>query len=228
MKCPICGRQTKKTKKDYMYVESGLDNVVLAGINVFECECGESFPEIKNIRAVHKNIALAIVRKPGFLSGKEFRFVRKQMGLKEIEIAQLLGVTPVSVSRWERSNAPIGVSNDRLIRMLYVQQVEEETNQVLRGIVESIKSIKEHKKETVITIPNNIVKHDLRLARPVVLVHPGDVTSRAFFAGYVKEEVAALVEKNVTSERRKETRSLVKEFGCSVLDYRATTIRHAY
>ena len=67
MKCPICGNQTKKVKKDYEYIESGLDNVILLGINVFVCDCGEEMPEIQNIQAVHKQIALEIIKKPAFL-----------------------------------------------------------------------------------------------------------------------------------------------------------------
>lgn len=151
MKCLFCGKEAKKTKKDYQYVESSLDNVVLSGINVYEC-CGEVMPEIKNVEKLHKLIALAIVKKSSLLSGKEFRFIRKQMLLKEKEIAAILGVSPVSVSRWEKENAKIGASNDRLIRMLYIQSVEENNNKVFCGIVNGLATIKQSAKQSKISI----------------------------------------------------------------------------
>lgn len=157
MKCLICDKEAIKVKKDYKYIESGLDNVVLSGINVYEC-CGEVMPEIKNVEKLHKLIALAIVKKSSLLSGKEFRFIRKQMMLKEKEIAAILGVSPVSVSRWEKSNAKIGASNDRLIRMLYIQSVEENNKMVFCDILGSLAKIKQSAKRSKISIGQKELK----------------------------------------------------------------------
>lgn len=151
MKCSFCGKEAKKTKKNYQYVESGLDNVVLPGITVYEC-CGEAMPEIKKIEKLHRLIALAIVRKTSLLSGKEFRFIRKQMQLQGKDIASILGVSPVSVSRWEQENAKIGASNDRLMRMLYIQSVEEADKKVFCGILTGLATIKQSAKPTIISI----------------------------------------------------------------------------
>jgi len=162
MKCPRCGKETVKTKTNYKYVESGLDNVVLSGINVYKCSCGEVMPEIRSVEKLHKLIALAIVKKDSLLSGKEFRFLRKQMMLKGKNIASILGVDPVTVSRWEQSNERIGVSNDRLIRMLYIQAIEEEHNKILCGLVEGFPMIKRSVKHSKISIAYN------RLMRPTM------------------------------------------------------------
>ena len=160
MKCSSCGKEAKKVKKDYQYIESGLDNVVLSGVNVYEC-CGEVMPEIKNIEKLHRLIALAIVKKSNLLSGKEFRFIRKQMLLKGKDIAAILGVTPVSVSRWEKENAQIGASNDRLIRMLYIQSVEESNKKVFCGIIDGLAAIKQSRKQSKIFIGQEDLKRPL-------------------------------------------------------------------
>lgn len=160
MKCSICGQEMKKIQKDYRYEESGLDNIILTGIKVHECECGEEIPEIKNIEKINRFIANALVIKNAPLNGKEFRFVRKQMGFKEKDIASLLGVSPVSVSRWENSNAKIGLSNDKLIRMLYTQILEEQYNKVFKGTIESIQSIKQDGKQTPIRISSESLTED--------------------------------------------------------------------
>jgi putative zinc finger/helix-turn-helix YgiT family protein len=219
MKCPICGNQAKRVKKDYKYIESGLDNVILSGINVFECDCGEEMPEIQNIQAIHKQIALEIIMKPAFLNGKELRFIRKQMGFKEKEIAELLGVTHVSVSRWERSSAKIGVSNDRLIRIIYLQTMEEESNQVYNGILTSFKLIKETSKHTTIKIPHSVISKYKTQPIPSIYDAAPAASTRSisyhdFFIRTVKKEITALVEKSVAKE--KETQDLVAKDRCAL------------
>lgn len=109
-------------------------------------------PEIKNIEKLHRLIALAIVRKTSLLRGKEFRFIRKQMQLQGKDIASILGVSPVSVSRWEKENARIGASNDRLMRMLYIQSVEETNKKVFCGILNVLATIRQSAKPTKISI----------------------------------------------------------------------------
>jgi putative zinc finger/helix-turn-helix YgiT family protein len=107
--------------RDYEYVESGLKNVVLKNITVHECKaCGEVLPEIRNIKQVHKWIADYLIRKQGPLMGEEFRFLRKAMGMSAKELAQRLGVNPVTVSRWETNEANIGPQSDRLLRALFL------------------------------------------------------------------------------------------------------------
>ena len=41
MKCPICKSEMACNQESYHYVESGLENVQLDGIDVFRCSCGE-------------------------------------------------------------------------------------------------------------------------------------------------------------------------------------------
>jgi putative zinc finger/helix-turn-helix YgiT family protein len=121
VKCPECGKALRVRKnQEYRYRESGLDNVILTGIRVLACSgCREVFPEIPNIVGLHRAIASHLARKPALLTGPEFRFLRKEMGLKAKDLAKDLGTTDVTISRWETGNKKINPAADRLLRLLY-------------------------------------------------------------------------------------------------------------
>lgn len=121
MKCPTCAKEMKSRIRDYEYVESGLKNVILKNIRVYECKaCGEILPEIQNAKQVHEWIAEYLVKKLSPLTGQEFRFLRKQLGMSATELAEFLGVTPVTVSRWENGKESVGPQSDRLLRAFFV------------------------------------------------------------------------------------------------------------
>lgn len=121
MKCPTCGKRMRSRVRDYEYVESGLKNVVLKNITVHECRrCGELLPEISNVKQIHKWIAEYLIKKQSPLTGGEFRFLRKQMGINATELASFLAVTPVTISRWENNKKSIGPQSDRLLRAFFL------------------------------------------------------------------------------------------------------------
>lgn len=165
MKCPVCGETMKTVKGTYKYVESGLDNIVLTGIPMHKCSCGEEMPVVRNIEGLHRVIASALVKKNSPLSGKELRFIRKEMRCSAKELASILGVNPVTVSRWENETEKVGVANDKLIRLLYIQIVQEKCHKVLEGTVSRIKAIKpgDGQKPIRISIPS-LNKYDVCLS----------------------------------------------------------------
>lgn len=121
VKCFECGKTLRvRRNREYRYRESGLDSVILTGIRVFECPgCHEVFAEIPNIVGLHRAIAGHLARKPAPLTGPEFRFLRKEMGLKAKDLARHLGTTDVTVSRWETGDKTINPAADRLLRLMY-------------------------------------------------------------------------------------------------------------
>lgn len=121
MKCNECGKWMRAQRnKSYRYLESGLDNVTLTGICVFHCPgCKQDFPEIPNIQGLHRAIASHLARKPAPLTGPEFRFLRKEIKVKATDLARDLGITNVTISRWETGDRPINPVADRLLRLLY-------------------------------------------------------------------------------------------------------------
>ena len=117
----------RRTIRDhYQYIESGLANVYLNGVVVYECRCGEELLELPSVHTLHTIIAQKLVTKPVPLTGPELRFVRKFVGLKAIDLAKALSVSPVTVSRWENGEEPIGKTNDQLFRFRMVLKVLEE------------------------------------------------------------------------------------------------------
>ncbi len=51
-------------------------------------------------------LAAALVER-GIRAGNEFALVRKAAGLKSVEVAELFGVRPETVSRWEHGDGEI-------------------------------------------------------------------------------------------------------------------------
>ena len=130
------GNNLTTGKGNHRYIESGLDNVVLAGIPIHRCtDCGEVMPELKNIEKIHHSIAEALIKKSDSLTGKEVRFLRKEMDKSAKDLAALLNVSPVTVSRWEPGAKPVGIVSDKPVRMLYIQTMQERCNVVSAAVV---------------------------------------------------------------------------------------------
>lgn len=107
----------------YHYTESGLNNVWLAnGFRVRKVD-GEDAVAIHNLEQLHQAIGRNLARKPR-LTGGELRFLRKEMGLSQRRLGELLGCSEETVSLWERrGRMPKGY--DRLVRVLYLECLNE-------------------------------------------------------------------------------------------------------
>lgn len=107
-------------KKGYHYTESGLPNVWLAnGYTVRKTKYGEAV-SIRDVEGLHRAIGRALANKPG-LTGSEIRFLRKEMGLSQRTLGELLGVTDQAVALWERNRGKLPKTADRLFRLIYVE-----------------------------------------------------------------------------------------------------------
>ena len=156
MKCPSCGTEMKATKRDYQYRDAGLHNVILKDLTVYECKnCREVLPEIPNIKRLHQNIAEFLIKKPSTLSGNEFRFLRKLMQMTSKELAQMLGVTTVTLSRWENNKEKVGSQSDRLLRCFYLAKVSPRKGYVFEEFQDIVQAIVTRKvKASRIFIPS--------------------------------------------------------------------------
>jgi putative zinc finger/helix-turn-helix YgiT family protein len=131
MRCYNCGRKMKEKKGRYHFIESGLPNIYLDGVTIHYCSCGEESAAIPCLDKLLERIAHVIVEKSPLLTGTEVRFLRKSLGLKSVELAEMLDVSKVTVSRWENDKARINKSYDNMIRAL-IQSKDFKT--VLQGI----------------------------------------------------------------------------------------------
>ncbi len=66
--------------------------------------CGERFIDDATLEQVEQREARALIE-TGVRDGAVFKFLRKVAGLKATDVAELLGVTPVTVSHWENGHS---------------------------------------------------------------------------------------------------------------------------
>ncbi|SRR5258708_7679924 len=111
---------TATRNKPYRFVDSGLPNVYLVGVKYWVCqECGAQAAEIPAPEVLMNMIAEAIVMRPGILCGAEIRFLRKRMGKKAADFAELINNTPEHFSKLETGSLPLKEATDKLIRLTY-------------------------------------------------------------------------------------------------------------
>lgn len=163
MKCYSCGSKMISSKETYNYSESGIPYLYLANVEVRKCtKCNEKAVVLPRIDELHGVIANMLLCKKVPLTGKEVRFLRKEMDLIGTALANLLGVTPVTVSRWENEKEPISATSDRLVRVIYVQLMQERCKSVFPGILPILEAIElkpKSKRAEKLTIKMPLKKH---------------------------------------------------------------------
>ena len=111
-----------KTKL-YHYTESGLSNVWLAnGFELQKTEYGKGVA-IADVKGLHRIIAKYLVDNKARLTGNEFRFLRKELGLSQAKLAKLWGYDAQTIALWEKGKR-IPVIADRFIRAYYREVAE--------------------------------------------------------------------------------------------------------
>lgn len=117
--CSVCGQPAKLRRQNHRYTESGLPNVVLQDIEVAECpHCGNEDVLIPRLEKIHRAIAQAIAQSPTRLTGEQLRFLRTHLGFTGDKLGSYLHTDRTKISKWERSEDPIGPATDRLLRLL--------------------------------------------------------------------------------------------------------------
>ncbi len=110
--------------KRYHYVECGLDNVIVEGVEITCDADGEEVVCIPAIGALHKAISEGILRREGAMSGKELRFLRTEMGMTQAELGQLLHRDAQTIARWEKEEIPIDGNADTVVRRLAAEKLD--------------------------------------------------------------------------------------------------------
>ena len=125
-------------KKQLHYTACGLDNVWLeSGYVVKQTRHGEAVA-VSDVDGLHQLVALQLLDKPGRLSGKEFRFLRAQLGLSQEALGRLLGFTENAVSLWERKDT-VPAACDHLLRMYALAKYAGHTK--VSDAIERIKTV---------------------------------------------------------------------------------------
>lgn len=122
MNCVVCGSKIKKRKVgSYHYVESGLSKIYLKGVELHSCSnpnCGEEELVIPNIEKLHNLIAHELAGQKNKLLPEEIRFLRVHLGFSGTDFAKAIGVSPETVTRWEKGSVKMKDSTEKFLRLL--------------------------------------------------------------------------------------------------------------
>jgi putative zinc finger/helix-turn-helix YgiT family protein len=150
--CSDCGSEAKVERGTYRFRESGLDNVVLKGIEIIKCpSCGNEDPVIPNLDGLLRVLAVAIITSKQPLTGAEVRYLRKYLGMRGEQFARILHTDKSTLSKWETGAVNIGSKSDLLIRAVALN-----LGRGLRNEAEKIIRNFEHIDEESTAPPNRI------------------------------------------------------------------------
>jgi putative zinc finger/helix-turn-helix YgiT family protein len=82
--------------------------------------CGENYLSGETLRTLERSVAEALARS-GVGTPEAFRYMRKAISLKAVEVAELFAVVPETVSRWENGERQ---PEPRAVKMLGALVVE--------------------------------------------------------------------------------------------------------
>lgn len=122
----------------YHYTECGLENVFIEGMETIQDHNGEETMTIPAIGLLHQVIAEGIVCRKSKMSGRELRFLRTEMGLTQEKLADILKVTLLTISRWEREETSIKDTAEMLIRLMAVDRLELDVEMNVDSVSERV------------------------------------------------------------------------------------------
>ncbi len=103
----------------YHYRECGLDDVyLLNGFRYDETPHGRVV-HIEEIDDLHRAIGEFLIFERKKLTGSEFRYFRHELNLSQRMLGIMLGVTELTIARWEKGESAISGPADRMIRILF-------------------------------------------------------------------------------------------------------------
>ena len=118
----------EELRRPYHYSECGLDDVYLtSGYQVQDTDYGRGV-SVKDVDGLHQAIGLWLTNSKKALSGKEVRFLRKELVLTQAQLGDLLGASNQSVARWEKGETEMPGAADLLLRVIYVQHTGARIN----------------------------------------------------------------------------------------------------
>lgn len=116
MKCAVC-KKGERVPALIELTDTVDGHVFTASVHGEKCpECGEDFTPVTELERFELAVARALSAAPA--TGQAVRYMRKALGLKGVELAELLGVTPETVSRWEADKHPIDRGSWALLGLL--------------------------------------------------------------------------------------------------------------
>ncbi|HLB80915.1 MAG TPA: hypothetical protein VJJ77_10460 [Dongiaceae bacterium] len=128
----------------FHYTTCGLRNVWLCnGYDERETPYGRAVA-IRDLDGLHRAIARWLIAYKPRLSGAEFRFLRKELGLSQAAAAGMFGNEAQSVALWERKGH-VPAWADRFLRALYRERADG--NAKIEAMIDRLKALKQSEYE---------------------------------------------------------------------------------
>lgn len=111
---------SKKKMPEYLTRDFGMALLLLNAVDQEICdECGEVIENnIPSPTGLVAAAAVCRVKHPQKLTGSEIRFVRKALKLSAKKLAEILGASSETISRWENDKMPMSPTTEKLLRIL--------------------------------------------------------------------------------------------------------------
>lgn len=109
--CVKCGGKLKPAKYTHE-VSVGGHKVQNGGQMAPKCvDCGEQYISADDLgRLELVAVQLVLFERPNKVNGAVVRYARKAMGLRQADLARLLGVRAETISEWEAKTDPVSVA----------------------------------------------------------------------------------------------------------------------
>jgi putative zinc finger/helix-turn-helix YgiT family protein len=135
MRCVECGNpEMRPGEARHEFFVAGVR--IVGNMPALVCpDCGATTVEASALEALELSAADAMA-KNGMRTGEVFRFMRKALGLRAIDIGQLLGFDPATLSRWERGHTEPDPLAFLALSALVADRIENRTT--TRDILEAL------------------------------------------------------------------------------------------
>ena len=119
----------------YHFTGGGLRNVWLRnGYTQHSTPYGKGV-SFEDLEELTKTICIALSKKPGKLTGAEFRYIRNNMLLSQKSLGEMLGYTEQAVAKWEKSGK-IPKAIESVVRSMY--QSKQSGNVKINSIIDTL------------------------------------------------------------------------------------------
>jgi len=138
-KCTQCGATEFVSDVIDDTIHVGSTTFVVSGVPCERCvACREYRVSLNDMGRAELTVAASLAQM-GVRTGSAFKFMRKALGLKAVQLSELLGVQPETMSRWERETQPVESRSLALLGALVADRVagrDESTMERLKAIQE--------------------------------------------------------------------------------------------
>ncbi len=116
--CPVCEGALKQNFKNKNFKYKN-EHLVIENYPSFKCQkCGEEFLDEKTIKEFEPMIRDFQRKVNGLLTSEEIKAIRKKLHITQEKLAQLLGVSRLTINRYENGQQTQTISQDIHFRML--------------------------------------------------------------------------------------------------------------